>query len=55
MQRRENANPDELTKLFVEITDDLSYTRTFYNKRSVRVYLNYLSQLVFLKVNKNKS
>jgi len=54
MQRRENANPDELTKLFVEITDDLSYTRTFYNKRSVRVYLNYLSQLVFLKVNKNK-
>ena len=54
MQKRENANPDDLTKLFVEITDDLSYTRTFYNKRSVRVYLNYLSQLVFLKVNKNK-
>ncbi len=54
MQRGESANPDELTKLFVEITDDLSYSRTFYNKRSVRVYLNYLSQLVFLKVNKNK-
>ena len=54
MQRSDNANPDELTKLFVEITDDLSYSRTFYNKRSVRVYLNYLSQLVFLKVNKNK-
>lgn len=54
MQRREKANPDELTNLFVEITDDLSFSRTFYNKRSVRVYLNYLSQLVFLKVNKNK-
>lgn len=54
IQRQENKNPDELTKLFVEITDDLSYSRTFYNKRSVRVYLNYLSQLVFLKINKNK-
>ena len=54
MQRKENANPDELTKLFVEITDDLSYSRTFYAKRSVRVYLNYLSQIVFLKLNKNK-
>ena len=54
MQRGNDADPDELTELFVEITDDLSYSRTFYNKRSVRVYLNYLSQLVFLKVNKNK-
>lgn len=54
MQKRDNVNPDELTKLFVEITDDLSYSRTFYSKRSVRVYLNYLSQLVFLKINKNK-
>ena len=54
MQQRQNADPDELTKLFVEITDDLSYSRTFYSKRSVRVYLNYLSQLVFLQLNKNK-
>ena len=54
MQQKEKADPDKITKLFVEITDDLSYSRTFYSKRSVRVYLNYLSQLVFLKVNKNK-
>ena len=54
MQRQQKADPDKLTDLFVEITDDLSYSRTFYAKRSVRVYLNYLSQLVFLKVNKNR-
>ncbi len=54
MQQNENADPDKLTDLFVEITDDLSYSRTFYAKRSVRVYLNYLSQLVFLKVNRNR-
>jgi|TARA_B110000259_G_scaffold182785_1_gene226967 uncharacterized membrane protein SpoIIM required for sporulation len=54
MQRRQGSDPDELTRLFVEITDDLSYSRTFYAKRSVRVYLNYLAQLVFFKVNKNK-
>ena len=54
MQRRQESDPDELTRLFVEITDDLSYSRTFYAKRSVRVYLNYLAQLVFFKVNKNK-
>lgn len=55
IHENKNADPDEITKLFVEITDDLSYARTFYPKRSVRVFLNYLSQLVFLKVNKNKS
>lgn len=54
LQKKSKADPDKLTQLFVEITDDLSYSRTFYSKRSVRVYLNYLSQLVFLKVNKNK-
>lgn len=54
LQKSGKADPNELTKLFVEITDDLSYARTYYQKRSVRVYLNYLAQLVVLKVNKNK-
>lgn len=54
MHRQKDSNPDEMTRLFVEITDDLSYSRTFYQKRSVRVYLNYLAQMVFLKINKGK-
>lgn len=40
-------NPDELSNLFVEITEDLSYARTHYPKRTVRVYLNNLAQDVF--------
>ena len=38
------------SKLFIQITDDLSYARTFYGNRSVRVYLNNLAQSIFLKV-----
>ena len=48
------ANPDELSNLFIEITDDLSYSRTFYPNRSVRVYLNNIAQKVFYSVYKNR-
>lgn len=54
MHRLKESDPDEMTRLFVEITDDLSFSRTFYQKRSVRVYLNFLAQMVFLKINKKK-
>ena len=42
-----NNDPDEVSELFTEITEDLSYARTFYPRRSVMVYLNQLSQGVF--------
>ncbi len=51
---KNNTNADELSDLFVEITDDLSYSRTFYPNRSVRVYLNHIAQKVFASVYKNK-
>jgi len=38
------------SKLFIQITDDLSYSRTFYGNRSVRVYLNNLAQDIFQRV-----
>ncbi len=41
---------DELNALFIQVTDDLSYARSFYKNRSVRVYLNALAQSVFLRV-----
>ncbi|HCA83669.1 MAG TPA: stage II sporulation protein M, partial [Flavobacteriales bacterium] len=44
LNRSGQADPEELSRLFVEITEDLSYARTFYPKRSVRVYLNYRSE-----------
>ena len=40
----EAKDADRLRNLLVQITDDLSYTRTFYPNRSVRVYLNSLAQ-----------
>lgn len=47
-------NPEKLNDLFVQITDDLSYSRTFYPNRSVRVYLNGLAQKVFFLIYKNR-
>ena len=41
-QKRSN-NPDELTERFVELTDDLSYARTFYPDSNVTRYLNGLT------------
>jgi len=38
----------------VQITDDLSFSRTFYPNRYVRVYLNNLAQRTFLNIYKNK-
>src|SRR5688572_17090529 len=38
------------SKYFIQLSDDLSYARTHYPNRSVRVYLNSLMQLLFHKV-----
>lgn len=51
---KKSTNPDKLSDLFIELTEDLSYAKTFYPKRSVRVYLNYLAQKVYVSFNKQK-
>ncbi len=50
----EAKDADRLRDLFVQITDDLAYSRTFYPNRSVRVYLNGLAQRVYLKLYKSR-
>lgn len=52
LSQSSSTDPEELSRLFVEITEDLSYAKTNYPKRSVRVYLNNLSQGVFNDLNK---
>ena len=47
-------DPEKLNDLFIQITDDLSYSRTFYPNRSVRVYLNSLAQRIFFQIYKSK-
>ena len=51
---KEEQDPDLLKNIFIEVTDDLSYSRTFYPNRSVRVYLNGLAQKIFHSIYKNK-
>lgn len=50
----EAKDVDRLRDLFVQITDDLAYSRTFYPNRSVRVYLNGLAQRVYHKLHQDK-
>lgn len=50
-----DTDPDKLSQLFVQMTEDLSHARTFYPKRSVRVYLNYLAQKAFDSLNLKKT
>lgn len=49
-----NKDPDHLTQLFIETTDDLSFSQTHYPNRSVRVYLNSVSQKVYQIIYKRK-
>ncbi len=51
---QENASPEELKNVYIQVTDDLSYARTFYPNRSVRVYLNSISKNVYNKINAYK-
>lgn len=45
--RQNSRDPQRLNELFIQITDDLSYARTYYPNRSVRIYLNTLAQRIF--------
>lgn len=47
-------DPDELSDVFIQVTDDLSHSRSHYPNRSVRVYLNDLASKIFDKLGKRK-
>ncbi|MCB0733741.1 MAG: stage II sporulation protein M [Bacteroidetes bacterium] len=51
---KSNVDPDELRNIFIEITDDLSYSRSKYPNRSVRVYLNQLARQIFDRLSKRQ-
>lgn len=53
--QEERKDPDKLSNLFIQVTDDLSYARTFYPNRYVRLYLNNIAQQLFYSIYKNKS
>ena len=47
-------DPGLLSKLFIQITDDLSFARTFYPNRTIRKYLNGLAESLFINLNSTK-
>ncbi|MGL4597592.1 MAG: stage II sporulation protein M [Bacteroidia bacterium] len=48
------GKPDVLADLFVQLTDDLSYARTFYPNSNTEQYLNGLAARVHQEIYKNK-
>lgn len=48
----QSLDPKKISRLFVQVTDDLAYSQTFYKNRSVRLYLNGIAQLLFNQMNR---
>ncbi|RZJ69626.1 stage II sporulation protein M [Flavobacterium sp.] len=47
-------NPDELSSLYVQLINDLSYAQTYYPKSKIVTYLNHLAAQVYQKIYKTK-
>lgn len=48
------TSPDEIADLFIEVTDDLAYARTFYTRSKTTSYLNSLALKAYRTIYKNK-
>ncbi|HEY3403040.1 MAG TPA: stage II sporulation protein M [Ohtaekwangia sp.] len=49
-----NTTPDRLAELFIQVTDDLSFSRTQYPESRTTKYLNALASKIHLEIYKNK-
>ncbi|MGA9213232.1 stage II sporulation protein M [Kaistella sp.] len=47
-------NPDDLSSLYINLVNDLSFAQTYYPKSKTTIYLNYLSSLIFQRIYKTK-
>lgn len=54
LNKRGQLLPDELSDLYIEITDHLSYAKTFYPKSNTEFYLNTLASQAHQKIYKTK-
>ncbi|WP_420388291.1 stage II sporulation protein M [Roseivirga sp.] len=50
-----NAEPDKLSELFIQVTDDLAFARTQYPESRTYIYLNDLASKIHGKIYKNKA
>lgn len=51
----QGINPDRLEDLYIQLTDDLAYARTFYPKSKTVRYLNGLAARTYLLIYRNKN
>jgi uncharacterized membrane protein SpoIIM required for sporulation len=51
---KQHEQPDKLADRFIELTDDLAYSKTFYPGSNTTKYLNGLASLFHLTIYKNK-
>lgn len=54
INNQSDLSPDELSALYIEITDHLSYSRTFYPESKTTQYLNQLASQSHQKIYKSK-
>ncbi|MFD0762488.1 stage II sporulation protein M [Lutibacter aestuarii] len=50
LEKTTEISPNKLSDLYIEITDDLSYAKTFYPKSKTAVYLNVLASKAHQKI-----
>jgi len=54
IQGKIKKNPDDLSSLYINLVNDLSFAQTYYPKSNTVVYLNHLSSQIFQKIYKTK-
>ncbi|WP_115462615.1 stage II sporulation protein M [Winogradskyella aurantiaca] len=54
LTNNKNVSPDQLSDLYIEVTDDLSYAKTFYSNSNTAQYLNQLASKAHQLIYKTK-
>ncbi|SFN50999.1 Uncharacterized membrane protein SpoIIM, required for sporulation [Chryseobacterium oleae] len=54
IQGKVKKNPDDLSSLYINLINDLSFAQSYYPKSNTTVYLNHLSSQMFQKIYKTK-
>jgi len=54
LANKKSISPDKLSNLYIEVTDDLSYAKTFYPNSNTAIYLNSLAATAHQKIYKTK-
>ncbi|MDO6736861.1 stage II sporulation protein M [Wenyingzhuangia sp. 2_MG-2023] len=54
IQEKNISNPEELSKLYLHLINDLAFAQTYYTKSKLVVYLNHLTILAFQKIYKSR-